>query len=458
MVQSILSKGSESIELNGEFRNALLLLENTSKNLFITGKAGTGKSTLLNYFRSVTQKNVVILAPTGVAALNVKGQTIHSFFHFKPDITQETVKKLGHYSTLVYKAIDTIIIDEISMVRADLLDCVDRFMRLNGKDASRPFGGVQMVFIGDLYQLSPVVTEAEEEIFRGHYKSQYFFDSRVFEGLPLEFIELEKHYRQTDRDFIDLLNAIRNNSATKEHLDALNKRFNPFFVPKDSDLYITLTTTNSIADLINNEHLSKIPKTLYAYHAAIKGDFNKKVLPAEEHLSIKEGAQVMLLNNDVGKRWVNGSIGKVISIKEYQGNESSIAIELTDGSVVDVTPNTWELFKFSFDSTAKKLTSSKMGSFTQYPIMLAWAVTIHKSQGKTFDRVVIDIGDGTFAHGQLYVALSRCTSLDGIVLKRQIDKKHILMDERILNFLADKGKLKPVQEKDEEIRETIKPM
>jgi ATP-dependent DNA helicase PIF1 len=438
MVQGMLSKGAAGIELNDEFRKALVLLEDTSKNIFITGKAGTGKSTLLDYFRSVTQKNVAILAPTGVAALNVKGQTIHSFFHFKPDITYDTVKHLGHYSTLIYKALDTIVIDEISMVRADLLDCMDRFMRLNGKDASKPFGGVQMVFIGDLYQLPPVVAKTEEEIFNGHYKSQYFFDSRVFESLSFEFIELGKHYRQTDRHFIDLLNAIRNDSATAEHLNDINKRYDPSFVQKDSDFYITLTTTNQIADLINSEYLSRIPKTTYAYHAAIKGDFNKKVLPAEETLSIKEGAQVMLLNNDVAKRWVNGSLGKVISIKEYLDEENSIVVELTDGSVVSVKPNTWELFKFSFDNTAKKLTSSKMGSFTQYPVALAWAVTIHKSQGKTFDRVVIDIGSGTFAHGQLYVALSRCRSLDGIVLKRPIEKRHILMDKRIIKFLSER--------------------
>ena len=326
------------------------------------------------------------------------------------------------------------------MVRADLLDCVDTFMRRNGRDASLPFGGVQMVFIGDLYQLSPVVAKGEEEIFNGHYRSQYFFDSHAFDGLTFEFVELEKHYRQTDQLFIDILNAIRNNTATDQHIQDINTRFDPHFMPKDSDHYITLTTTNSVADLMNNLRLSRIQKKEHIYEASIKGDFDKKVLPADEMLSLKEGAQVMLLSNDAAKRWVNGSIGKVIAIKENGNDSDVIAVELTDGSTVDVAPHTWELFKFKYNNTTRRLTSDKIGSFVQYPIMLAWAVTIHKSQGKTFDRVIIDIGEGTFAHGQLYVALSRCTTMSGIVLKRKIEKRHILIDRKISNFLSGKGK------------------
>ncbi len=442
-LQNMLAGGSGQIEVNSEFRKALGLLENTSENVFITGKAGTGKSTLLEYFKSITEKRIVVLAPTGVAALNVKGQTIHSFFHFKPDITIEKVRNLGGYMSRIYKAIDTIVIDEISMVRADLLDCVDQFMRLNGRDASKPFGGVQTVFIGDLYQLSPVVARGEEEIFKnGHYRSQYFFDSHSFDTLPFRFVNLEKHYRQTDTEFIELLNSIRNNSATEEHIRKINTRFDSSFRQNESDKHITLTTTNRLADLINNEHISRIPKREYTYNALIKGDFDKKVLPADESLTIKEGAQVMLLNNDADKRWVNGSIGRIISIEGYDDGKDSITVELIDGSEINVAPYTWELFKFSYDNAAKKLTSNKTGSFTQYPMMLAWAVTIHKSQGKTFDKVIIDIGDGTFAHGQLYVALSRCTTLEGIVLKRQIEKRHILMDKRILDFLADKQNAK----------------
>jgi ATP-dependent DNA helicase PIF1 len=438
-LQDRLSGNGNRIELNSEFRKALNLLENTTQNLFITGEAGTGKSTLLEYFRAITEKNVAVLAPTGVAALNVKGQTIHSFFHFKPDITLDKVRPMGHFGSGMYKAIDIIIIDEISMVRADLLDCVDKFMRLNGRDSSRLFGGVQMVFIGDLYQLPPVVAEDEGEIFKTHYRSQYFFDSDSFENLPFEFIQLQKHYRQTDQEFIDLLNSIRNNSATPEQIKAINSRFDPSFVQDESDLYITLTTTNALADLINSQHLSAIKKKEYIYNALIKGDFNKKVLPADEVLTIKEGSQIMMLNNDKQKRWVNGSIGKIISIEGYDEDKDCIMVELVDGPTVEVEPNTWELFKFSYDVGTKKLKSDKTGSFMQYPMMLAWAVTIHKSQGKTFDKVIIDIGGGTFAHGQLYVALSRCRTLEGIVLKKKIDKKHILMDERISHFLADRN-------------------
>ena len=295
-LQNMLSGGDDGIELNREFRRALNAMENGNANIFITGRAGTGKSTLLDYFRSVTRKNVVALAPTGVAALNIKGQTIHSFFHFKPDITPDTVKRA--YNTSIYKALDTIIIDEISMVRADLLDCIDRFMRLSGRDAGLPFGGVQMVFIGDLYQLPPVVTRDEEEIFNGHYKSQYFFDSRAFGDISIEFIELKVHYRQKDARFIELLNAIRTNSASAQHIEEINSRFNPSFMPKYSEEYVTLTTTNRHSDVINSMQLSKIPRPQHEYTATIGGEFNRDALPADEKLIVKEGAQVMMLNND----------------------------------------------------------------------------------------------------------------------------------------------------------------
>jgi ATP-dependent exoDNAse (exonuclease V) alpha subunit len=430
----MLSGREGGVELNGEFRKALNAMESSNRNIFVTGRAGTGKSTLLDYFRSVTRKNVVALAPTGVAALNIKGQTIHSFFHFKPDITPDTVKRA--YNTAIYRALDMIIIDEISMVRADLLDCIDRFMRLSGRDAGLPFGGVQMVFIGDLYQLPPVVTRDEEEIFNGHYRSQYFFDSRAFGDISIEFIELKKHYRQKDARFIELLNAIRTNSATAEHINEINSRFDPGFMPKYNEEYITLTTTNRHSDAINSMQLSKILKPAHEYIATIGGEFNRDALPADERLTVKEGAQVMMLNNDKAHRWVNGTIGVIKEIEHQQNGGDVIVVRLIDGTYVSVEPHTWELFRMSYDNIAKKLVSGKKGSFVQYPLMLAWAVTIHKSQGKTFEKVVIDIGEGTFAHGQLYVALSRCTRLDGIVLKRRIEKSHILMDGRILSFLS----------------------
>lgn len=425
------------IELNSEFQKALDLIEALDRNVFITGRAGTGKSTLLTYFRNHTKKKVVVLAPTGVAALNVQGQTIHSFFKFKPGITLHGVKKVhtrGNSKNL-YQNIDTIVIDEISMVRSDLLDCIDKFLRLN-RNSDLPFGGVQMIFIGDLYQLSPVVTGSEREIFKTHYASQYFFDAKVFDKLNLEFIELEKVYRQKDNDFINLLNAIRNNSATEEHLLEINKRYKPDFIADHKSFTIYLTTTNDLADSINSQQLAKLAQRQFTYHGAITGIFEKNSLPTEIELSIKAGAQVMMLNNDMQGRWVNGTIGKIIRIQKHADEGDEIVVRFSDGKIHKVLPHTWELFRFTFDENKNSLVSETVGTFTQYPVRLAWAVTIHKGQGKTFDNVIIDIGRGTFAHGQLYVALSRCTSFKGIVLKKPVAKKHIFMDWRVVKFVT----------------------
>lgn len=437
--QNVLAGGTPGgiggIDINPEFRRALSLLEGSNSNLFITGKAGTGKSTLLRHFRATTYKNVAVIAPTGVAALNVKGQTIHSFFRFRPDITPDTVRRLSRFGSAMYRKIDTIVIDEISMVRADLLDCIDRFMRMNGRDVSRPFGGCQMVMIGDLYQLPPVVTRDETEIFNSHYKSPYFFDSQVFSELDVKFIELTKHYRQTEDAFISLLNAIRSNKITQTQIDAINSRYNPGALPDDKS-YVTLTTTNASADRLNGERLSQIHDKEYVYNASFAGEFDKRVLPADEVLHIKKGAQVMLLNNDSDGRWVNGTIGTVSSIGDSDDGNDTVYVELPDRRGVAIEPHTWEIFKFSLDDAHGKLVAKRTGSFSQYPLTLAWAVTIHKSQGKTFDRVIIDIGHGTFAHGQLYVAMSRCTTLDGIILRKKVEQKHILMDERIVEFMS----------------------
>ncbi len=425
--------GERGIEMGEEFVNAINLMENSSKNLFITGRAGTGKSTLLSYFRSITKKNVVVLAPTGVAALNVKGQTIHSFFKFRPDITVEGVRRIGGYLSRQYKKIDTIIIDEISMVRADLLDCIDRFMRINGNDPTSPFGAVQMIFIGDLYQLPPVVSSGEMEAFKKSYASPYFFDSYAFNTINMELIELNTNYRQKDREFIDILNAIRSNTLSDEQLRLLNSRVRPNF--DKNSMAITVTTTNRQADEINRLHLSNIPETLYTYKGAIAGDFDKNILPADERLELKNGAQIMMVNNNQDGLWVNGSIGRIKSINHTDGENDSVDVLLANGNEINVTPHTWELFKFGFDAEKGKMESKKVGSFRQYPIMLAWAVTIHKSQGKTFDEIIIDIGHGTFAHGQLYVAMSRCKTLEGIILRQPIERRHILLDQRIIQFM-----------------------
>lgn len=439
----------KDIELTEEFIKTYDLMENTSKNIFITGKAGTGKSTLLQHFSANTKKNVVVLAPTGVAAVNVKGQTIHSFFKFQPDITLSKVARLSSWRSkrsAIYKQIDTILIDEISMVRADLLDCVDKFLRLN-RNNSLSFGGVQMIFFGDLYQLPPVVTRNEREIFRENYKSEYFFDALVFKSdnslfgntFPIEFVELEKLYRQKDEIFISLLNSIRNNNATQEDLDMLNSRYDPYFEADIDDRYVYLTTTNNLAYQINSFWLSKLKGDVHTFVGSIEGVFDKKYLPTDLKLNLKTGSQIMLLNNDQEHRWVNGTIGKINDVHKNEKGKTCIEVELLSGKIVDVKPFTWGVYKFNFDKTTKNLVSETVGSFTQFPIKLAWAVTIHKSQGKTFDKVIIDIGNGLFAHGQLYVALSRCTTLEGIKLKKKIKKEHMLMDKKVVDFLCAFG-------------------
>ncbi|MCX5805690.1 MAG: AAA family ATPase [Proteobacteria bacterium] len=428
----------QPIDINPEFRKALDIMENSSCHVFITGKAGTGKSTLLDYFRQTTNKEIAVLAPTGVAALNIQGQTIHSFFGFKPGITPEKIKKLAGQAAGIYKAFDTIIIDEVSMVRADILDCIEKFLRLNGPYRKQWFGGIQMVFIGDLYQLPPVVTTAEKEIFTHRYETPYFFSAQVFkeQTFDMEFIELEKVYRQTEADFIALLNSIRNRSCTDEDMERLNQNHHPDFVPPDYGFYITLTSTNELATVRNLEKLDALPGFAVHYDGVLNGAFDRSSLPAEETLKLKQGAQVMLVNNDKYGRWVNGSLGMVSGMGKDDNENDCVLVKLQNGETVEVTPHTWELFEYQYDRATKRILTRKTAAFTQYPIRLAWAVTIHKSQGKTFDKVVIDIGRGTFAHGQVYVALSRCTSFAGIILTKKITKSHIRMDWRVVQFLT----------------------
>ncbi len=426
------------IDVNPDFKRAMDVMENSNRHVFITGKAGTGKSTLLDYFRSNTRKEVAVLAPTGVAALNVQGQTIHSFFGFKPSITPDKVKRISGSDGDIYREFDTIIIDEVSMVRADLLDCVEKFLRLNGPDRKRWFGGVQMVFVGDLYQLPPVVASTEKEIFTHRYETPYFFSASMFNEptFDMEFIELEKVYRQTDEEFIALLNAIRNRTCTNGDMEKLNERLDPTFVPPKEAFYVTLTSTNELATTRNLEKLASLSGPLVQYASVVTGVFDRSSLPAEETLRFKMGAQVMLVNNDKEGRWVNGSIGRVSGIEKETGGEDMVMVTLHDGSVCEVAPCTWEIFEYQYDRATKRISTRKTGAFTQYPIRLAWAVTIHKSQGKTFDKVVIDIGRGAFAHGQVYVALSRCTSLAGITLVQPITKAHIRTDWRVARFLT----------------------
>ncbi len=431
-----LCDNTSNIDLNEQFLHALQIMEDTNRNVFITGRAGTGKSTLLQHFRSITKKDIAVLAPTGVAAVNVKGQTIHSFFGFKPDITPDMVKGLHPKEKTIYKKLDAIVIDEVSMVRADLMDCIDRFLRIYGKSKKKPFGGIQMIFIGDLYQLPPVVTSRDKALLEGLYRSPYFFDAMVFDrNFEMEFIELEKVYRQRDDRFLNILNAIRNKTVTDEDISAINARYMPEF-NDDRGFYIYLTTTNNLADSINMQRLAEIKGKEYTYHGHIEGGFNSRDLPTGVDITFKIGAQVMLLNNDPLGRWINGSIGKIIDIEKVKGEPDVIQIELDNGDIANVSPYTWSMYEFHYDRRTKTILSEVVGTFTQYPLKLAWAITIHKAQGLTFDRVIIDIGSGTFSHGQLYVALSRCTSLDGIVLKKPIAKRHIFMDWRVVDFVT----------------------
>lgn len=447
------------LDLNSGFQHALDLMENTRLNLFITGRAGTGKSTLLNYFRTKTPKNIAVLAPTGVAALNVQGQTIHSFFKFKPGVTVESVRKLEKDKERdIYRNLDAIVIDEISMVRADLLDCVDRFLRFNGKHPQEPFGGLQMIFMGDLYQLPPVVTSQEKETFQSRYKTPYFFSAKFFETFRIELIELDKIYRQTDTGFIHLLNAIRDQTFNQADIVKLNARVNEAFDPPSNDYFVYLTPYTLDAQSLNEEKLRKLSGKLHQFQAVIEGDFKKDCFPTLPLLNVRAHSQVMMVNNDPRGRWVNGTMGKVLSIEEREGKEV-VLVKLETGLKVSILPNKWEISQFFLEEGQIK--AKAVGSFTQYPLVLAWALTIHKSQGKTFEKVVFDIGKGSFTPGQVYVALSRCTSLEGLVLKKPLQKHHMWMNTEVMRFLTQLDSQKsekkcPLEAKVMRIEEAIK--
>ena len=426
-----------SIEINPAFARALERIASGGRNLFITGKAGTGKSTLLEYYRANAAERPVILAPTGVAALQVGGETVHRFFGFGIDVTPEKVRKSRRKPRRpeIYKKLRTLIIDEASMLRADLLDCVDMFLRKHGPKRGAPFGGVQMVFVGDLYQLPPVVTNSEREIFRSVYATPYFFSASALADGDLEIVELEKVYRQSDAAFVTLLNSVRNDSVDDADVAHLNARVNPAFEPPDDVFFISLTTTNRNADRLNASKLASLPGARSVSIAEISGDFGREQYPTSTELAFKAGAQVMMLNNDSMGRWVNGSLGVIESVAAWDEGRHGVTIRLRDWhAAVEVEPHTWEVIRFVLQ--AGELSSEPVGRFTQLPFRLAWAVTIHKSQGKTFDNVVIDLERGAFAAGQTYVALSRCTSFEGIVLRRPVKRSSIRADWRIQKFLT----------------------
>lgn len=418
------------LELSGDFKYILDAIEKGGKSLFVTGRAGTGKSTLLNLFRNTTRKKAVVLAPTGIAALNVDGQTIHSFFGFPSRVlTVKDIKK--RRNRRVYKKMEILIIDEISMVRADLLDNIDRFLRLN-RDNPQPFGGVQVVFFGDMFQLPPVVAhDVERAMFELYYESPFFFSAKVMNEVSFEMVELRKIYRQEGRHFLRLLETVRMNTADYDDLEDLNERYQPNFEP--DDFWITLSATNRIVDRINAQELSKIETQEYIYPADVSGDFNPKMYPTDMLLKFRIGAQVMFVKNDPEGVFVNGTIGRIVDLDE---DEIKVVTKKDGRDVfINVPIMEWEILKYKVsEKKPDEIETEVIGTFKQYPLRLAWAVTIHKSQGKTFDRVIIDLGRGAFAHGQTYVALSRCRTLEGVVLRQPITHRDLLTDERVIDF------------------------
>jgi ATP-dependent DNA helicase PIF1 len=414
-------------QLSAEQAAVYETIEGTRENIFVTGRAGTGKSTLLNHLSWNTSKQVVICAPTGVAALNVGGQTVHSLFRLPIGvIAQQPIEQDGRLKKLL-NTIDTLVIDEISMVNADLLDAVDRSLRQARQRKGEAFGGVQVVLFGDPYQLAPVPGDADERAyFTDQYRSMWFFDAKVWGETQLRIFELTLIHRQHEEEFKYMLNAVRHGQVTAEiagRLNATGAR------PAPTDGAITLATRNDTVNGINARELAKLPGRIRTARAEISGDFGNRTYPADESLQLKVGARVMFLRNDADQRWVNGTVGTVVRIG------ATVFVEV-DGEVHEVQPAVWEKFKYSYSSATKKLTRDIVAEFTQFPLRLAWAVTIHKSQGKTYDRAIVDLGQRSFAPGQTYVALSRISELEGLYLTRPLRPSDIIVDDNVRRFMS----------------------
>ncbi len=438
---------------NTIFRQAVAFINQTNQHLFLTGKAGTGKTTFLRHIRENCYKKMAVIAPTGVAAINAGGVTIHSFFQLPFGTYLPTQKTVwgGEFQNIYNKnqllgklrfnsskrdlirELDLLIIDEISMVRADIMDAIDAVLRSVRRRLHEPFGGVQLLFIGDMFQLPPVVRDNEWELMSEYYNSPFFFDAlSVKEASPL-YIELKKIYRQSDREFISILNNVRNNTCTEEDLERLQQNYHPYFVPDRHEGFITLTSHNHKADTINQQELDRLPSKLHKLEARISNDFPEHAYPVEKVMTLREGAQIMFIKNDKGenRRYYNGKIGTVERIDEY---EKQIFVSFpNEKDLLQVDMETWRNIRYRYDNEQDEINEEELGTFSQYPIRLAWAVTIHKSQGLTFEKAIVDAGQ-SFAPGQVYVALSRLTGLDGLVLKSRITPASIMTDERILAF------------------------
>ena len=434
----------EHIDLNNlELQNALQIIQYTHRSLFLTGKAGTGKSTFLRYISQTTKKKHVILAPTGIAAINVGGSTLHSFFKLPfhpllPNDNRYSVRNLR--KTLKYnsekikliKEVELIIIDEISMVRADIIDFIDKILRVYAQNMRVPFGGKQLLLVGDMYQLEPVLKEEERALLQPFYPSKFFFDAHVFREMQLICIELQKVYRQTDPLFISILDHIRTSNTSQTDLSILNQRVGNTSQQNHNGLAITLSTRRDSVDYINQQHLQQLPGEPTVFYGIIEGEFPENNLPTPMKLEIKTGAQVLFVKNDRDKRWVNGTLGTVIGM----GDESDglIYVRTEQGEDVDVEQDIWSNVRYTYNEKEQKIEEEVIGTFRQFPIRLAWAITIHKSQGLTFNQVNIDLSGGVFAGGQTYVALSRCRSLEGINLEAPIKKENIFISREITSF------------------------